>query len=50
MVEPGRVLRVKVHSRHARADAFFNDTASTEIYTGEDSLSLHVVVPVQRQT
>ena len=25
---------------------FFNDTATTEIYTGEDTLSLHDALPI----
>ena len=27
---------------------FFNDTATTEIYTGEDTLSLHDALPIQK--
>ena len=28
------------------AMSFFNDTATTEIYTGEDTLSLHDALPI----
>ena len=30
-------------------DFFFNDTATTEIYTGEDTLSLHDALPISTQ-
>ena len=29
---------------------FFNDTAITEIYTGEDTLSLHAALPICTHT
>eukprot|EP01047_Picozoa_sp_COSAG01_P141436 COSAG01_NODE_72468_length_253_cov_0.493506_2_plen_37_part_01 len=31
--------------REPRLGCFFNDTATTEIYTGEDTLSLHDALP-----
>ena len=33
---------------HVRAFFFLNDTATTEIYTGEDTLSLHDALPIWR--
>eukprot|EP01047_Picozoa_sp_COSAG01_P138268 COSAG01_NODE_68887_length_263_cov_0.506098_1_plen_46_part_01 len=34
-----------IGSQLLQAALFFNDTATTEIYTGEDTLSLHDALP-----
>eukprot|EP01048_Picozoa_sp_COSAG05_P042266 COSAG05_NODE_22730_length_263_cov_0.182927_1_plen_52_part_01 len=36
---------VCVEGGGTRGRVFFNDTATTEIYTGEDTLSLHDALP-----
>ena len=40
----GKVGKVSVAELHCLF--FFNDTATTEIYTGEDTLSLHDALPI----
>ena len=39
-------METQLQSVNIALDFFFNDTATTEIYTGEDTLSLHDALPI----
>ena len=44
--EEGFALYEDLYCKGIRLFFFFNDTATTEIYTGEDTLSLHDALPI----